>query len=254
MAEKRQDIISLLLATLLAQTVFPAPGTLACAASKDIAAPATPAAASATPGEAASGREAASFLETMRKAAAELNDYVFQTEMVCYKKRSVVRESADYYFKKPRLIRLEVTSGPRKGALAVLKKDGKVHGHLGGFFRFISGEVDSKSGLVNGENGYCMMDSDFLTLIVAVQDMLFAGHVATVGVQANMSAGRNCRLNVLDIYRLPKSPKNLIKRVLVNPQTFLPEEWQEFIDGRMSSRTVWKNLRVNCGLNDDLFK
>ena len=76
--------------------------------------------------------EGEELINQMGNASAHLTDYSADYVMTVYKNKQILKESGIFYFRKPKLLRMEVKEGSRKGALAILAKDGKIHGHLGG--------------------------------------------------------------------------------------------------------------------------
>src|SRR5579883_849757 len=76
--------------------------------------------------------DGASFVDKMLQSAESYQDYTFDYTMKVFKDRKTVVESGVFYFKKPRLIRLEETGEYKHGAVACLGPSGKVQAHLGG--------------------------------------------------------------------------------------------------------------------------
>src|SRR5207244_130021 len=69
------------------------------------------------------------FVEAMFASADALNDYSFHYEMAAFKGHNKVYEEGYFSFKRqPRLMKIQITAGPKKGSVAVMEKDGKVHG------------------------------------------------------------------------------------------------------------------------------
>ena len=70
-------------------------------------------------------------INAMRRRFEELNDYQCENLTTKYKNTQPKIEGHNFFFKKPKLIRLEVTAGSDKGAVAVYNKKGKVRAHAG---------------------------------------------------------------------------------------------------------------------------
>ncbi len=201
--------------------------------------------------EGAAYKDASPFIDRMLKAADSYPDYVFDFTMVNIKGKKQT-EVGKFYFKKPRLIRLEEVGNFRKGSVAVLGANGKVRAKPGGTFKFVSVELAPNSDLLRGANGYPMVDSDLTSLAEALKKFIDKdGCVARVTENPVATSG-DSKNYMLEVYH--KSLEGQIfKRVAVDPKSMLPVEWWDYIDGQLSSYSVWNNFKGNVGLSDDLF-
>jgi len=57
---------------------------------------------------------------------------------------------------------------------------------------------------------------------------------------------------VLEIYGAA-DPENVLKRVFVDAKTKLPVRWDDY-DYKTPCSSTWKNVKLNAGLSDELFK
>lgn len=192
-------------------------------------------------------------VDQMCKAARDLSNYSFQSVMTVYKKHGPVKEVANFYFKKPRLIRVEVTAGEKKGALAVLRADGKVRAHLGGLLKLFVVTLDPHAAELNSANGYPMVDSDFLSIAEFLQNWLKQGIRSRVSADPMQLDGSNMPVYVLEMYK-GNDQRRVLKRVFVDAKTYLPVEWYDYQGAELWSKSVFKNVRTNIGLKDDLFR
>ncbi len=193
------------------------------------------------------------FVHDMSDAAESLNCYSFKYETTVYKGRRTVDQKGDFCFKKPRQIRVAMTGDYKNGAVAVLTRDGKVRGHLGGALSPFVMTVQAKSDLLLGANGYPLVDSDFASMAEVVKGFIKDGMKSQVSEHPLPVDGQARKVYVIEILKGP-SASELYKRAYIDPETLLPLEWFDYIDGHLFAHTVWTNLVTNVDLSDDLFK
>lgn len=187
--------------------------------------------------------------EKMIKAADSYNDYTFEFEMTAYKGGTTV-ERGKFYFKKPRLIRLEEHGPLRKGSVAILTASGKVKGHAGGGLSFFVVDLSPNSSLLRSANGYPMVDSDLFSLAKALKKFVDEGKVALQAENQTTLANGN-RVEMLEVYMKNDGP--IYKRVAVDADTLLPVEWWDYEQGNLVSHSTWHNFAGNIGLTDATF-
>jgi outer membrane lipoprotein-sorting protein len=194
-------------------------------------------------GQASSPLAPKELIDSMRRSFEQLSDYQCENVTTKYKTVQPKIDSHNYYFKKPRLIRLEVTSGKDKGAVAVFNQKGKVRAKAGGILGIFTITMEPNDKRLQDKDGSTFVDSHFGGTIKDMERALSEG-TATI---TEVDRGR--RLIQLQIERPNK--RDLI---FIDPQLMLPLEWHSIREGKLNSITEWRNLRVNVGLSDSLFQ
>lgn len=210
-------------------------------------------AATISPTQLAASTDAHSFIEHMVTSADSLDSYSFSYQMSAFKDGKSVVEKGDFYFKKPRLMRLEVTEGKRKGSVAVLESNGKVRGKapgLGFLTSMISLSPDSS--YLKSVNGYPMCDSDYFSLARALKEFLQKGCTAKMTKHVVAESTGHQPSHLIEVYT-DKSATQLFKRVFVDADSYLPVEWYDYEDGKLSSQSSWRNFQSNKSLPATLF-
>jgi len=192
------------------------------------------------------------FIDRMVKAAGDLNDYTFQYEMNVFKNNRVIGQKGNLVYKKPSKMRLEVTDGQNDGSVAVMTQPGKVKGHLGGVLAIFSGTISDRSSYLRSVNGWPMVESDFLSLAQALKTYVYSDGKPTKVTSEPVEWQDGKRYFVVDLYE--GSPKKLWKRIAVDPGSLLPAYWLDYQDGELWTYSLWKNLRLNPGVADSVFK
>jgi outer membrane lipoprotein-sorting protein len=197
--------------------------------------------------------DGSAFIGKMISKASALNNYSCDYKMVVHK-QGVVTESGTLYFRKPHLMRVQVTSGSKKGALAILAGDGRVHGHLGGLLKYFSGAVPTDSNFALALNGYPLAGTDFYSLAKYLkEEMLDKGDRSLVSQQPIQTANTDAPTYVLDMIRKVDGKDRLIKRIYVDPQTLIPIYWEDYEQGKLWSQSSWSAMKINQSLPDRLF-
>ncbi len=194
-------------------------------------------------------QDGAAFVEGMYKAAEALNDYTYHYSSMAFKHGWTESQQGIFYFKKPHLMRVEVTSGSRKGSVVVVEPNGKIKGHMGGLLRGFKATLSADNDMLKLPNGYPMMKSDIASLYAFLQNMLKNGDHSLVTKQP-ISQDQLKPTYIVDIYSQADVP---IKRVFVDPASKLPVMWYDYTDGKLTSRSYFEGLRTNVGLSDKLF-
>jgi outer membrane lipoprotein-sorting protein len=196
----------------------------------------------------------AALIDKMVNATVNLTDYSADYAMTVYKNGKVLKESGTFYFRKPRLLRIEVKQGSRKGSLAILTRDGKIHGHLGGLMKYFSGTIAPDSNLAKAVNDFPMADTDFYSLASYLKNMLKNGDLSVATKEAVPTKNFNTSNYILDLYVSEKNAKLLLlKRIYVDPKTYLPIYWEDYKKSTLWSESSWQNVRTNLNLSNKLF-
>lgn len=196
-------------------------------------------------------KDGAGFIETMGKEVEQLNDYSLQFETRSFKKTNSITEAGRLYFKKPKLMRIEETGEYNKGSIAVIQKDGKARARGGGLTGLVTLTLKPDDKMLDAANGDKMEDSDFASLVCVLKQRLQAGQLSRVS-EKPVIVGLAQPAYVLEIYK-PSAPKQALKRIWVNPSTYLPVRWDDY-DYKDPCLSTWKDVQSNVGLKDDLFK
>lgn len=193
------------------------------------------------------------FIAEMVSAAGNLRPYSFDYETTVFKGSKVIDQQGSFFFKSPpRMLRVEMTGSYKHGAVAVLGRDGKVRGHLGGALSPFTMTLAPDSDMLLGANGYPLVDSDFAGMSLVVKKFLTQGCKSKVTEHPVSVEGQPGKVYVLEIYK--PNGTELYKRAYVDPQSLLPMEWFDYQDGRLYARTIWKDLKFDTAMKDDVFK
>lgn len=148
-----------------------------------------------------------------------------------------------YYFKKPKLIRMEITSGKDKGSVAVYR-DGKVRAHRGGILSFIVLTFDVKDKMVCDKRGNGMDTTDWGYIIEEMERALRDG---------KLKAWKG-NLEGKDVYIMEADLGGRSDRIYLSAKELIPLR-REGVEGKkVVSYEIYRDIEINVPLDEDLFK
>lgn len=197
--------------------------------------------------------DGAGFIDKMVSSADSYQNYSFDYTMKVFKGKKTIVEQGVFYFKKPRLIRLEETGDFKKGSVAILGPNGKVKAHMGGSFKMFVVELDPGSNMLKSANGHPMVESDFTSLAQALKHFLKTGVTSQVTKEAFEMKAEHDRVYILELRKTHDQTK-IWKRVAVSSRTHLPVQWWDYDDdGNLWSHANWDSFKPNQQLADSIF-
>lgn len=190
------------------------------------------------------------FVNSLLERYKKLNSYTFEYLMTVYQKNQSETESGKMYFKEPKLMRIEQTSGKRNGSVAVLSNNNKVTAHPGGLFKIVKVTLDKYDDDLKCLNGYNMVESDFLSLAYALKSYINKGMKCLVTLKPHLINDLKTNYFILDVY----NNNVLYKRVLFDSQNFLPIHWLDYNNGKLYCYSKFYNINTTATINDSVFQ
>jgi outer membrane lipoprotein-sorting protein len=112
--------------------------------------------------------ESVELISQMRSEYARINDYQCRLEESCTGGSRFEKRIINYYFKKPKKIRMDILQGNRPfddGSVAVYLGSGKVAGHRGGILKSLVLRLDKTHPLATTVRGLPIDESDMETVL-----------------------------------------------------------------------------------------
>ncbi|MBS2006621.1 MAG: hypothetical protein JST01_06250 [Cyanobacteria bacterium SZAS TMP-1] len=191
------------------------------------------------------------FINRMQTAADSYQTYYFEYKMTAFRKGTIVEEGK-FWFKKPRLLRLEETGSYKHGCIALLTPSGKVKARGGGALSMFTVDLDPQNSMLKSANGYPMVLSDLSSLATALKQFLAEGKSSRVTESPVQISSQDEKVFILEVYHEPSH--QIFKRVAIDTKTFLPVEWWDYLEGKLGSHSIWKTFKGNIALADNLFE
>ena len=171
-----------------------------------------------------------------------------------------------YYFKKPFLVRMEVTFGTKandKGSEAIYSGGDRIKGHQGGFLSMIALNVNINSGLVVSLRGHNVRDSTMEAMIKRIEFYQENGLV---------SLGKITKIDqrtAIPLILNPKDTASLLELfpedielkqggtqevIYVDEEYKLPIKWENYNEHEIVRTFKYSDLKVSLGLPIEIFK
>mgnify|MGYP001163299303 CR=1 FL=1 len=191
----------------------------------------------------------ASVVESLRALYDALSDYQCRMYEHCSQDGRYEERTIDFYFKKPRLIRMNVLKGNRfgdNGAVGVYRNDGKVTGRKGGLLSFLTIVVDKHDAQATTVRGLTFDQSDLQATLEKME--------------LHLSVSRCSIVDGAGFYELefePRDPSRLggLTREIIrlDESSLLPISSDSFEGETLVQHAVWSSYILDAGLPDELF-
>ena len=153
----------------------------------------------------------------------------------------------NFYFRSPRLIRMDIIKGNRggdTGSIGVFLNDGKVHGRKGGILSPIAIKVNKNSPLATTIRGVTFDESDALAALLRLQYLTENSAIALYGDS----------LGWLFECTLYEEENGITKEVLyISKKNFMPVFTKSYEDETMVQFVRWSSYIINARLPVELF-
>jgi outer membrane lipoprotein-sorting protein len=155
----------------------------------------------------------------------------------------------NYYFKKPKLIRMDILEGSRpfdSGSVGVYTGGDKVTGHRGGIMREIVITVKKNSVLATTVRGESIDQSDMLTVIERMGYLLEIGGVDLVE--------KNTHIEFAFTPFDPSQNEGISRDVVwIDCRTMLIIRNERYEEEKLVQKVTWKDYIINAGLPREFF-
>lgn len=190
-----------------------------------------------------------SVVEAFRATYQCLSDYQCRTYEYCRQGNRYEERTMDVYFKKPRLIRMDVRKGNRfadTGSVGVYRGGDKVIGRKGGLLSFVVITVDKHDPQATTVRGLAFDESD---LQATLEKMQF--HLAESDCSLVAGAGLyELRFEARDPARNRGVTRDVIR---LDIATLLPVSTDSYEGERHVQHAEWSAYILDAGLPDELF-
>jgi outer membrane lipoprotein-sorting protein len=193
-----------------------------------------------------------SFIDNVHNTATTLNDYTVDTRLTGRLRDRLKEGGAKFFYKKNKRIRLEVTKGAtNQGSVVVRREDGTVEGRGGGMLKLMKMKLQPDSRMLELPNGRSIVTTDFPTLMSDLKVRL--KHGAKARIASGAVSGKLWKAPVKVVEIVEGEFDTVTDRIYFIRNLNFPVEWDNFKDGSLLSVTFFDNIKLNAGLDDNLF-
>lgn len=190
-------------------------------------------------------------LDNYYKKYTSIDDYQCRLMEWCYKGKNYEKRVINFYFKKPRNIRMDIVFGNKpfdSGSSGVFRGGDKVTGHKGGILSGVPLRVSKYDPLSTTIRGTTFDQSDLQSIAERLEN-----HIRTnSSIKINIVNGEEFEFTCISVN--PSDHEGISKDIIrLNRNTLLPSYCDRYEGDRIVQHTIWKYYIVNAGLPDELF-
>ncbi len=196
--------------------------------------------------------DGAGMLEKLAERVKQIGAYKFDGNLCTVKEKELAVDSGSFYYKSPSRLRVEVKNGGYKsGSILVKQPDGQIKAKGGMALLGMKVTLEPDSHMLILPNGFKITECDFLSLVQGVKAQISSGHKVYCSENPLKLDSQNNSVLVLET-RDPSS--ELRQRILLDPQQFVPVEWDFFKNGKFFSTVRFKNFQVCPAIDESMFR
>jgi hypothetical protein len=190
-----------------------------------------------------------SIVEAFQAMYESISDYQCRMEEQCRQGSRHEERTIDFYFIKPRFIRMDILKGNRfgdTGSVGVYRGDGRVRGRKGGLLGFLAITVDKHDAQATTIRGLAFDESD---MQATLEKMQF--HLAESTCTLSVGGG------VYELVFEPRDPSRnggVTRDVIrLDAATLLPASSDSYEGERLVQHAEWSSYIIDAGLPNQLF-
>jgi len=192
---------------------------------------------------------AADVIERGEERFRTLQDYHCKVELEAKKGSRVETGTCQFWFKQPRMLRLKVNRGSKKGCEVAVDSAGQVRGHQGGLFKSIIRRMKSTDSRLLTIRGTSMMGLDWGSFFLKYHAAaLRPGASVTLGPRIGPEAPYQVQVSypdrgmrIREVYSLGASGWTIIEGAI-------------FEDEVRVEHVTFQEIKLDTGLTDDWFR
>ena len=193
--------------------------------------------------------DGAAFVEKLLSETESWSDYTCTSELHNSKGEKTTVSSSRFFYKKGPQVRIEVIGGGFRDGSILVRSQGKVVARGGPWMGGMQMNLDPDSRLLILPSGANVTKADFPELFARMKNQLEHGYTCLMSRQAVMEDSK--KTLILEVY---DPDKVLRARVHLDADEHIPVRWESFVSDEVHTSTIFKNVRINTGLRDELFK
>ena len=202
-----------------------------------------------------SKRDGTKLLRQLTARVKQLGSYKFEGQLVTCKDKGLKIDSGKFYYMPESCIRVEVKGkGFKAGSVVVKQKNGAIRAQGGPALLGMKMNLQADSNMLMLANGLNIVDCDYLSLLNWLQAQIASGQKVYASDGPLLVQPYNTRVLVLETIEagLPDG-SNLAHRILIDPQKFVPVEWDIFKKGQFFSTVKFRNFESCPSFDESLF-
>lgn len=177
-----------------------------------------------------------------------LQDYQCLVELETKQGKRVESGACQFWFKQPRMLRLKVIRGSKKGSEVTVSNTGQVRGHQGGLFRSIIRRMKPTDSRLLTIRGSSMMGLDWGSFFLK-----FHAATANPGARVTLAPREDPEAPYQVQVAYPERGKRMREVYALSPRSWLLVDGAVYEDEVQVEHVTFRDVKLDTGLPDDWF-
>lgn len=191
-------------------------------------------------------------LDKIHAYIAKFKDYKFHSAIKTYKGAKANNMEGNFFYKKARNVRVEVTSGGiKKGSVVVRNSDG-IKAKMGGGLLGLKVSLTEDSRMLLAPNGFNVVQSDLSSLIAQLKERVASGLLVRSSEGPIPVPGMKGNLLVVEVIQ-PKPTEKVVERLCIDPKELATIHWDIFKQDQLYSTFEVADFKGDVNLDEKLF-
>lgn len=194
-------------------------------------------------------------LEEMTARVKKLGPYSFEGALSTLKEKDLKQDLGSFYYMPQSCLRVEVKGkGYKAGSILVKQKDGVIRAKGGPSLLGMKVNLEPDSNMLRLANGLNIINCDYLSLINWLKGQIASGQKVYASDGPMNLPTQSKSVLVLETREAGKTDGLVAHRILIDPKTFVPVEWDIFREGRFFSTVRFNDFKLCPTLDESLFQ
>jgi len=199
-------------------------------------------------------KEGNELLASVINTISSWKDYWCESHVTFFHDNKTTQSGCRLFYKNNQ-VRIEVTGGGfRNGSLIVKRKDGTVRAVGGALLGFMKMNLDPDSRVLIMQNGANVVKGDFPDIFADVKNRIAHGYKCRVTATPVQEPDMPNPVYILEISEPGDETVIFHRRIFIDPAQKQPLRIDLYREGKIVSTAYFKDLHINVGLKDELFK
>jgi len=191
-------------------------------------------------------------LDKIHAYITKFKTYKFHSAIKTYKGSKTNNMEGNFFYKKARNVRVEVTSGGiKKGSIVVRNSDG-IKAKMGGGLLGFKVSLTEDSRMLLAPNGFNVVQSDLSSLIAQLKERVSSGLVVRSSEGPIPVPGMKGNLLVVEVIQ-PKPTEKVLERLCIDPKELATIHWDIFKQDQLYSTFEVADFKGDVNLDEKLF-
>lgn len=191
-------------------------------------------------------------LDKIHAYVSKFKDYKFHSAIKTYKGSKTNNMEGNFFYKKAKNVRIEVTSGGiKKGSIVVRNSDG-IKAKMGGGLLGLKVTLTEDSRMLLAPNGFNVVQSDLGSLLAGLKERVASGLIVRSSDGPIPVPGMKGDMLVVEVIQ-PKPAEKVVERLCIDPKDLALIHWDIFKQDQLFSTFEVADFKGDVNLDEKIF-